>query len=98
MAFLDLLPVGRVVDRIVNISPEIENGLRVRGFSMRLSIDMTIQCLGSSADFSTESSVRAVHSGNVRRHRKRAVNFGVFRVEFRLVKVIGIVHVGSMDG
>jgi hypothetical protein len=78
MAFLDLLPVGRVIDRIVNVPPEVEDGLRVRGFAVSLSIKMTIQCLGSRGDFGTEGSVRAIHSGNIRSHGQRAVNYRVF--------------------
>lgn len=78
MALLDLLPVGRVINRIVNVPPEVEDGFRVRGFAMSLSINMAIHCLGSSSDFRTEGRVGAIHSGNIRSHGQRAINYGVF--------------------
>jgi hypothetical protein len=78
VAFLDLLSIRGVIDGVIDIPSEVEDGLRVRGLAMAFSINMTIQCLGSGGNLGTEGCVRAIHSSNIRRHGKRAINLGIF--------------------
>src|SRR5260370_11301875 len=97
VAFLNLLPVWRVIDRVVDIPLEVEDSLRVRGLSIRFTIGMTVKCPGGGGNLGTEGSVGTIHRGNVCGHREWAVNFGVFRVQFGLVKVISVVHICTMN-
>jgi hypothetical protein len=78
MAFLDLLSVRGVINRVINVPSEVEDRLRVRGLDVAFAINMTIQCLGGGGDLGTEGRVRAIHGSNIRGDRERAVNLGIF--------------------
>jgi hypothetical protein len=55
-----------MIDGVVHVPSEVEDGLGVGGLAMAFSINMTIQCLGSRGNLGTEGCVRAVHSRNIR--------------------------------
>lgn len=93
VALLDLLAVGSVEDSIVDL---VQSELVVGAVDVAVAVEGST--LGSLGGLFLEAGVGLVKSGDVSHNRYRSVNFGVLRVEFGFVEVIGICHVVTVNG
>jgi hypothetical protein len=87
-----------MIHGVIDIPSKVEDSFRIRGLAMGFSIDMSIERFGSGGNLGTEGSVSAIHSSDIRGHGKWPIDFGVLRIEFRLVEVVCIVHICAVDG
>jgi hypothetical protein len=87
-----------MIHGVIDIPSKVEDSFRIGGLAMGFSIDMSIERFGGRGNLGTEGRVCTVHSSDIRGHGKWPINFGVLRIEFRLVKVICIVHICAVDG